>query len=131
VQLVAPINFVFYLTPSSIEVISDEGILRIKSVATAAYSVYSFFPRGVDNIKVTYKYGFSATIPNDLYQAIINLVSVEILRRLANETGGGSLSVQGFSRDYGMFGKYTDYRKSLSNQAIGVLKSYATTVTGA
>lgn len=131
IQLVNWINSLIFLSPSSVELISEEGILKVKSSAYSEYRTYSFFPRGENNIKITYKYGYNNVIPDDINYAIILLTNVHMLRHLEGSTGGGNLSTQGYSRDYGAKGKYTHYINRLSDEAINTLRYYTSSVVGA
>ena len=131
IQIVPLLGATFILGLDSFINIADEGIVRIKSTLSGSYSVFAYFPRG-ENVEVSYTYGWASisALPTDLRQALIDMTSVHVLRHLAGQTGGGNLSVQGFSRDYGLKGKYTDMRTSLSNSALAVLKKYSSTVIG-
>ena len=111
---------------SSVIVLKEEGIL--KCVANWAEGNYtSVFFKGNKNIKVIYTAG-NIEIPDDLFEAILYLASEFILGFVGARTGGGSLTVQGFGRNYGERGKYQDIRNDLKRQGFSLLKKYMTGV---
>lgn len=113
---------------SLVELIGDEGILRITS--NFAEGVYGpVFVRGKKNIKITYKYG-TDDYPTKVASAIINLVAAKMLNLIGARTGGGSLGVQAFNRNYGSHGKWTDIRKELIATGYSLLKRYMDGVIG-
>ena len=95
------------------QLIPDQGI--IKSVVNFAY--------GEKNIMVTYKIGWNE-IPADLKEAVTMLTAIEVLKNLANRTGGGNLSVQDFNRTWGERGKFTYYMQDLNISATTILRNY-------
>lgn len=112
----------------SVELIADEGVIR--SVINLSEGRYNrIFAKGERNIKVVYKIG-NTTLPDDISEAIIYLCCEQLLGFLGARTGGGSLTVQGFSRNYGERGKYQDIRNDLSRQAMAILKNHISLVTG-
>ena len=72
----------------------------------------------------------SSTIESDLKRAVIKLCAESALGFVGARTGGGSITVQGFSRNFGNRGKYQDIRNDLSRQAWAVIKKYMTSVVG-
>lgn len=112
---------------AAIEIIPRSGILKVKSGLSEYYN-YRIFPKGNDNIKVTYTYGGECT--KDLFRAIVKLTAILVLDQLEGRTGGGQLSGQTFNRQYGNMGKFTNYRKRLSQQAMSILRRYSTAVIG-
>lgn len=119
----------FVINVNSIAVIADEGILKAR---------YDFrednwrpiFARGVNNIVVTYTYGFD-DYPDDIKEAIIYFTAEQLLGVLANRTGGGtSVSTQGYNRSFGNRGKYTSLRNDLARQGHALLRNYMTAVAG-
>lgn len=111
-----------------VELIADQGI--IKSIANITEGGYNLiFAKGERNIKVTYTVG-SATIEIDLKEALIYLGSEQALGFIGARTGGGSINVQGFSRNFGERGKYQDLRNDLSRDAIAILKGYISHIVG-
>lgn len=112
---------------NSVELLPKKGILK----AVAGLEQYRHtrtFPKGENNIKVTYKVG--GTLDDRIAMAIKQLVCVAILDNIEGRTGGGSLTVQGFGRQYGNMGKYSNIRKRLSNKAMVLLRKYKTSVVG-
>ena len=113
---------------ASIEVLSQEGILKIKTSPIESGGI-AVFRKGSKNIKVVYKAGFT-TLPDDLHEAILLLSCEQLLGFVGARTGGGSLTVQGFSRNFGERGKYQDIRNDLKRQGISLLNSYMTGIVG-
>lgn len=112
----------------NVELISAEGIIKV--ITNYGEGVYEpIFRRGTKNIKVTYKYGF-ADYPSRVAAAIINLVAAKALNLIGARTGGGSLGVQAFNRNYGSHGKWTDIRKELVSTGYSLLRKYMTSVVG-
>lgn len=112
----------------AVELIADEGIIKVSNDYTEG--VYGpIFRRGVKNIKVTYTYG-TADYPAKIFKAIKLLVAAKALALVGARTGGGSLGVQAFNRNYGSHGKFTDIRKEFTASAYSLLKSYMNEVTG-
>lgn len=116
------------LNLAMIEQIKAEGILKAKSNFDEAYFL-PVFAKGLQNIKVTYTYGW-ADYPVDIKEAITQLTASLCLGFIGARTGGGSLSVQGFSRNFGSRGKYTDIRNDLDRWAHGLLDNYKNSVMG-
>lgn len=123
-----PSNWVF-VSPTSVEPVAEEGILKLKTVLETWQPFTPAFPRGKDNIKVDYRYGF-AECPPDLEEAVNYMVASLALGFLGARTGGGSLSTQGYSRNFGERGKYTDVRNDLDRMAYALLRRYFTGMTG-
>jgi len=117
----------FFISPLAIQVIADEGILKAK--ANFNESNYTpIFARGERNLRIQYTYGFT-TIPTELAHAVKCLTAEKVLGHIASRTGGGGLSVQSFSRQYGSRGKFTDIRNELARDGIAALREYLTGVT--
>ena len=114
---------------ASLQLIADEGILKVKSGLSEYYN-YRIFPKGNNNIKVTYTYGF-ATPPADVFIAICKLTAILVLDNLEGRTGGGQLSTQSYNRQYGNMGKFSNIRKRFNQQAMAILRRYSTVVVGA
>jgi hypothetical protein len=110
----------------NIEVISAEGMLKAVGVSDN-YPYTSVFPKGTKNIKVTYTYGY-ADYPADIKEAITYLCAEQLLGFIGARTGGGSVSGQSWSRNFGPRGKYTDIRNDLARQAMSILRKYMTSV---
>ncbi len=121
---------------ASIEVINEEGILRSKVNFNEA-SFEPIFPRGTNNIKVTYTYGFTDLVDDDsvdavdIHEAILNMVAKQALVFIGARTGGGALSQTNWSRTYGDRGKYTDVINLMDQNAYAILRKYSTGVVGA
>ena len=114
----------YYLSPNAMVVIQDEGILKAK--ANFNESTYTpIFWKGQRNLRVTYSYGY-ASCPTKIARAILFLMSEAALGQIADFTGGGSLTTQGYSRTFGKRGKYTDIRNSLARRAYALLREEMT-----
>jgi hypothetical protein len=84
------------------------------------------FPRGKDNLEVTL-----TTEPNvDAEIAAAYLTAADALGGDAEATGGGSLSVISWSRNYGSRGKFSDTRNDFAQKASNILRRYAGKVVG-
>jgi len=95
------------------------------------------FQKGNKNIKVTYKTGYddfidpnTNTIADDVKEAIIMMTAKQALILIGARTGGGALSVQSHSRNYGDRGKYTDIINNIDMMSYEILKDYMTGVAG-
>lgn len=113
----------------AIQNVSEEGILKVRTNFNESTWI-PIFAKGLLNLRVKYTYGY-ASCPADIAEAIKYLICEQILGQLADRTGGGSLSVQGFSRNYGNRGKYTNVRNDLSRAAMAILRNYMTANSGA
>lgn len=100
----------------------ETGIIRLEGYETHRTFEY-VFPRGRRNIRVTYTYGF-ADFPDDIHEAMVLLTCELVLGHLASLTGGGDLSMQSFSRNFGPRGRYSHIRDEFSRQAKSILASY-------
>lgn len=110
------------------ELIGNEGMIKARTNYNEA--IYGpIFPKGDKNIKVTYTFGY-VDYPNDIKRAISLLVDAKALALIGARTGGGSLTVQAHSRNYGPGGKYSDIRAEFIASGYGLLKKYMTAVTG-
>ncbi len=120
---------------ASMELIQEEGIIRSKVNFNEA-SFEPIFPRGTNNIKVTYTYGFTDLVDDngveatDIHEAILNMVSKQALVFIGARTGGGSLSQTNWSRNYGDRGRYTDVINLMDQNAYAILRKYSTGVIG-
>ncbi len=115
------------ISVQSHEPIGSQGLLKAKTNLSEGI-FFSIFPKGEKNIKVTYKY--SGALPADLKMAIKKLMCVKMLQNISSRTGGGSLSTQGFSRNYGDRGKYTNAMNELSRDAHAIMNRYKSAVVG-
>ena len=114
----------YYLTPSAMQVILAEGILKAKANFNEA-SYAPIFYRGDRNIRITYQYGY-AVCPADAGDAIALLVAEQALAHVGSKTGGGDLTAEGYSRSYGKSGKWTHERRRMTRMALALLKTYMT-----
>lgn len=116
------------LSVASLTLIPEDGI--IKSIANITEgSSLGVFKKGTRNIKVVYKTG-GATLNPDISEAVIYLCAEQALGFVGARTGGGAITVQGFSRSFGERGKYQDLRNDLKRQAMGILNKYRSHVVG-
>lgn len=116
------------LNLQNIETIKEEGVLKAKRNYEEAYYL-PVFAKGDYNLKITYTYGYTEC-PDTIKEAVIYLAAEQVLGFLGARTGGGSLSVQSYSRNYGTRGKFQDIRNDLSRQAYAILQPYMTSVVG-
>lgn len=114
----------YYLTPSAIQVIADEGVLKAKANFNESTYIPIFY-RGEKNVRVQYRYG-NADWPADLKEAGAMLLAEQALTFIGNRTGGGDLSAQGYSRSFGKSGKWTHVRRQLARDAYSILRKYMT-----
>ena len=112
-----------------IEVVGNEGIIRSLETTSIETTAVPIFPKGKYNIAVTYTYGY-ANLPELLQTAIKYFVAESILGQIADRTGGGNLSTQGWNRDWGERGKYTNYRNELAYKGLAAMQEYMTGVVG-
>lgn len=80
--------------------------------------IYGSFP---DSVLVKYSYGGEF---DDVKRAATLLTASFILGYVGASTGGGSLSVQGYSRNYGARGKWHDTRQEFDRAAYELLQKY-------
>jgi len=114
----------------SVLLVSKEGLIKVRSGLSEYYN-YRIFPKGNDNIQITYKYGVAGeNIPADLFTAIVYFAVIQILDQAEARTGGGQLSGQSYSRQYGNMGKWSHYRTRIANQASKIMRRYSTAVVG-
>lgn len=72
-------------------------------------------------VKVKYTYGGEFA---DVHRACVLLTASFILGFIGSSTGGGSLNVQGYGRNYGARGKYNDIRQEFDRNAYQLLQKY-------
>ena len=111
-----------HLGIGNIEVIQTEGILKSVGVFEN-YPYISIFPKGMNNLKVTYRYGY-ADYPTDVKQAIIYFTCERVLGQVGMRTGGGDLNVQNYSRSFGDRGKWTHVRQDYARMGHALLRPY-------
>jgi len=114
----------YYLTPSAIQVIADEGILKAKANFNENTYIPIFY-KGTRNVCIVYTYGYS-TMPTDVQEAVTCLVAEQALAHIGSKTGGGDLSGQGYSRSFGQSGKWTHERRQLAREGLALLRPYIT-----
>lgn len=112
-----------YIDPSSV-VIVPGGILKL-TLSISEGIPTRYFAKGNKNIKVVYTLDVS---DSDLKEAAIYITAEQALGFVQARTGGGSISVQGFSRNFGNRGKYTDIRNDLWRMAVATMKKYMSSV---
>jgi hypothetical protein len=128
VKLISSNDIDISIDIKEIDTIPGAGILKIRSGLSEFYNFYRIFPKGNDNVKVTYKVG--GECPADVAVAIKKLAAILVLDQMEGRTGGGQLSGQSFNRTYGNMGKFSNIRKRFSNQAHAILRRYSTSVIG-
>lgn len=109
----------------SVELDGEQGMLMSKWRVNDAAD-RTVFQRGVKNIKVTYKVGFSdlcAEAP-DVPEAILNWLAALSLQLIGSRTGGGNINQNGFSSSYGERGKYTEAIQMCESTTMAILKNY-------
>ena len=72
-------------------------------------------------VKVHYTYGGEFA---DVHRACVLLTASFVLGFIGSSTGGGSLNVQGYGRNYGARGKYHDIRQEFDRNAYQILQKY-------
>lgn len=116
---------------SAVEVIGDQGILRVRAVNLEAFTFLApIWPKGLNNIKLTYTAGF-ADYPAGVRRAIALMAAARILGHEAAFTGGGtSTGMQSFNRSYNSRGRHGEFRSELIYEARSLLRPYKTSVVG-
>ena len=113
----------------SVRLIREEGIL--KSVANFNEGNFDpIFYKGINNIRVTYEYGYADT-PEDLCEAVTMMVAKRVLNHVGARTGGGGISTDGYNRNFGARGKWTDVINEWDKDTYAILQKYITGVVGA
>jgi len=108
---------------SNLEIEKATGIVKIRSNINSLF--YSIFPRGKNNIKVSYTVGFTeGSMPQDLKSAIVLMTCKYCLTHIGSKTGGGSLSVDGYSKNFGAKGKWTDLKGEWDGMVMILLNKY-------
>lgn len=113
----------------SVELIPEEGILKSRSNFNEG-SFDPIFAKGKNNVKITYSYGYVDT-PNDICEAITIYVAKLMLIQIGARTGGGSLSRESYSRNFGNRGKYTDVLNMMDQDFYSIMRKYTSAVVGA
>lgn len=112
----------------AIQVIAEEGILKVRTNFNESTWI-PIFAKGMLNLRIKYTYGY-ASMPNIIAEAVKYLTCEQILGLIEGRTGGGSLGVESFSRDYGNRGKYTHIRNMLSRDAMAIIRNYISSGVG-
>ncbi len=129
VEYLDSVGFSRELSLTAFTLISDEGLLKGIRTEYLLGDNTPLFPKGTKNIKVTSKVGWAAdSLPDDIVEAIKCFTCEKILGFLSGRGGGGSISVQGYSRNHGNRGKYTDIRRDLAQTGMNCLSEYLTGV---
>lgn len=120
----------YQVSVSQVEVLKELGALRTVNNWAQDPALVSFWPRGTWNIKLNLTYGYAEdAIPQDIRSAVLYLMVDTALAQLSARTGGGSLTVENYSRDYGELGRWHDIRRDVTRWAISILSGYWTGVT--
>jgi len=117
-----------FIDLTRVEQINSEGVIKSKANYDETYML-PVFAKGKRNLKITYTYGYSSP-PADVKEAMIYLACEQILGFVGARTGGGSLGVHAYNRNFGNRGKYQDIRNDLARQAHSVLSKYITRIVG-
>ena len=133
IEYVHSAYYTTYAGLGTIEIIRDQNILRSIAYPVEVGGNASVFPKGKNNIKITYTYGYAEEdVPEDLKEAIIYLTADTVLGFLGSKTGGGgSTSIKEFSKNYGNRGKWTELRNDLARQAKQIISPYQLIGSGA
>lgn len=111
----------------AVEVDLETGTLIMKGIISEGKRQGVFY-KGNKNIKVSYKVGYDDFVDGteivDVKEAVINMAAKQVLIFVGARTGGGSLSTEGFSRNYGKRGKFNDVLNQLDMNAYAILKDY-------
>ena len=126
IEIVNTADYDGSISLSSVELIAEKGI--IKAIGLLSGDKTNIFPKGRNNIKVTYTIG--EAYKTDIMQAVKMLMAIAILDNIADRTGGGNLNVQGFGRNYGTMGRYTVIIKKLNRRVHAILSKYTSSVAG-
>lgn len=123
-------NTLYTIPISTIEIIPNQGILRIKNTGLQTSPLpLRCFPFGRNNIKVIYNAGF-ADYPTDVATAISMIATANLLDKEASLCGGAtSLSVVSYSISFDGT-KWKQYKKTLMLSAFSLLRPYKTGIVG-
>lgn len=130
-QFVQYVDYPEMYNIANIEIVKSQGILRTRSNLAGMSGYSPLFPKGKNNLKVRYTYGFDP-VPEDIKEALILLTCDAVLGFLGSKTGGGSgFGVKELSRSFGNRGKWTELRNDMARQAKQILQSYQIFGSGA
>ena len=127
IALVRGSDFLSFINLDAIDVNAAEGSLKARTRVSEGY-YFSIFPRGENNLRITYQYG--SALNTDLFQAVLMLACCSVLEQLEGRTGGGSITTEGWSRDFGNMGKFSNIRKKLHMKANSIMRDYSSAVIG-
>lgn len=125
-------NWQFAISSSGIDIISSQGLLRAKAATDMEFQARPpLFPKGENNIKVTYTAGY-ATMPADLLRALLLLTQADALGDTAAQAGDpASINVVAWSRSWSNpRGQYGNIRNQMYAQASEIIRRYGSGVVG-
>lgn len=98
-------------------------ILEIEhgSITSIDYNQGIVYGNFAPRVRVKYTYGGQFA---DVKRACVLLTASFVLGFIGASTGGGSLNVQGYGRNYGARGKYNDIRQEFDRTAYEILQKY-------
>lgn len=132
IQVITQPNWQFSISTSGIDIINGQGLLRCKAATDMEFQARPpLFPKGQNNIKVTYTAGFSA-MPTDLQQALQLLTQADVLGDAAAQAGdAASINVVAWSRSWSNpRGQYGNIRNQWYSQAMHIIRDYGSGVVG-
>lgn len=132
IYVISEPNWQFAISTNSVEIIPNQGILRARLASDMQFQAKpALFPKGDNNIKVTYLAGFSQ-MPADLEIALQLLVQADILGEAAAQAGDpASINVVSWSRSWSNpRGQYGNIRNQWYAQAMDILRGYMSGVVG-
>lgn len=123
---------VYSIAVGDLEVLTEYGILKARFDFDRVAFAIPIFPRGELNIKITFTQGYdSDSVPDDVARGVLYLMAEQALGFVAGRTGGGSLNTQGFNRNFGNRGRYTEIRNDLARWGVGALRKWMSGTVGA
>lgn len=128
-QFVNGNNIIGQIDVGSIVIVSREGILKSRA-SFDEVSVQPLFPRGKYNIVFDYTVTLPTDVNDSMCEAVKYLLCEQVLGHLAGRTGGGNVSVQGYNRDSGKRGRWSNERNDFARMAHALLSPYFGIVTG-
>lgn len=125
-------NWQFTISASGIDIINGQGILRAKAATDMEFQARTpLFPKGENNIKVTYTAGFNE-MPADLQIALQLMAQADVLGDAAAQAGDpASINVVAWSRSWSNpRGQYGNIRNQWYSQAMHIIRDYGSGVVG-
>lgn len=122
-QLVNGGDFSANLNVGALEIISREGILKSRRNFDESAGP-AYFPRGNDNIKISYTVSVPSDIQDALCHAVKCFLAEKALGSIASRTGGGDLSIQSFSRQFGRRGRWSHIRNDYAREGMASIKDF-------